>query len=87
MRMKICKSWRTFITNYKDEKEKKMTDKIMMELAKLQTRNRMYNEEIKTLRSNLRNRDEEILKLKLELEQVNSKPKKTIKKGKVKDED
>lgn len=68
-------------------KKKKMTDKIMMELAKLQTRNRMYNEEIKTLRSNLRNRDEEILKLKLELEQVNSKPKKTIKKGKVKDED
>ena len=64
-----------------------MKDKIMMELAKLQTRNRMYNEEIKTLRSNLRNRDEEILKLKLELEQVNSKPKKTIKKGKVKDED
>jgi hypothetical protein len=59
-----------------------MTDKIMMELAKLQTRNRMYNEEIKTLRSNLRNRDEEILKLKLELEQVNSKPKKTIKKRK-----
>ena len=64
-----------------------MTDKIMMELAKLQTRNRMYNEEIKTLRSNLRNRDEEILKLKLELEQFNSKPNKTIKKGKVKDED
>ena len=47
----------------------------------------MYNEEIKTLRSNLRNRDEEILKLKSELEQVNSKPKKITKKEKVKNED
>ena len=64
-----------------------MTDKIMMELAKLQTNNRRQREQIKVLESNLRNRDEEILKLKLELEQVNSKPKKTIKKGKVKDED
>ena len=64
-----------------------MTDKTMMELAKLQTNNRRQREQIKVLESNLRNRDEEILKLKLELEQVNSKPKKTIKKGKVKDED
>lgn len=59
-----------------------MTDKIMMELAKLQTRERINKEEIKTLRSNLRNRDEEILKLKLELEELNSKPKKTNKKKK-----
>lgn len=64
-----------------------MTDKIMMQLAKLQTRERINKEEIKTLRSNLRNRDEEILKLKSELEELNSKSKKTTKKGKVKNED
>ena len=47
-----------------------MTDKIMMELAKLQTTNRKQKEQIKVLESNLRNRDEQIHQLKLDLQGV-----------------
>jgi septal ring factor EnvC (AmiA/AmiB activator) len=47
-----------------------MTDKIMMELAKLQTTNRRQREQIKVLESNLRNRDEQIHQLKLDLQGV-----------------
>ena len=47
-----------------------MTDKTMMELAKLQTTNRRQREQIKVLESNLRNRDEQIHQLKLDLQGV-----------------
>ena len=47
-----------------------MTDKTMMELAKLQTNNRRQREQIKVLESNLRNRDEQIHQLKLDLQGV-----------------
>lgn len=42
----------------------------MMELAKLQTTNRRQREQIKVLESNLRNRDEQIHQLKLDLQGV-----------------
>ena len=47
-----------------------MTDRTMMELAKLQTTNRRQREQIKVLESNLRNRDEQIHQLKLDLQGV-----------------
>lgn len=47
-----------------------MTDKTMMQLAKLQTTNRRQREQIKVLESNLRNRDEQIHQLKLDLQGV-----------------
>jgi hypothetical protein len=44
-----------------------MTDKIMQELAKLQTENRKHKEQIKGYVQKLLNRDEEIVKLKKQI--------------------
>jgi hypothetical protein len=44
-----------------------MTDKIMQELAKLQTENRKNREQIKGYVQKLLNRDEEIVKLKKQI--------------------
>lgn len=52
-----------------------MADKIMQELAKLQTENRKHKEQIKGYVQKLLNRDEEIVKLKNKLATMNLKKK------------
>ena len=44
-----------------------MTDRIMQDLAKLQTENRKYKEQVKGYVQKLLNRDEEIVKLKKQI--------------------
>ena len=52
-----------------------MTDKIMMELAKMQTRIRGFEQEVKSYKDLLLKRDEEITELrkKVELKQIEEK--------------